>query len=172
MRVISGKYKGKKLDGFDINGTRPTQDRVKESIFAIIQNDIKGANCLDLFAGSGSLGIEAISNGANKCVFVDSQNDIFSILKRNTSQIDNCILYCEDFRSFLLRTREKFDVIFLDPPYNSFFIDEAISLIMKKKLLNSGGIIICEYYDEDFSCNLNIIKEKKYGWKNVRIYKN
>ena len=83
MRVISGKYKGKKLDGFNIEGTRPTMDRVKESMFALIQNEIKDAICLDLFAGSGSLGIEALSNGAKKCYFVDkNQIAIETIIKK------------------------------------------------------------------------------------------
>ena len=80
MRIISGKYKGKKLDGFDIEGTRPTMDRVKESLFGIIQNNLKDSICLDLFAGSGSLGIEALSNGASACYFVDKNKQILNIL--------------------------------------------------------------------------------------------
>ena len=83
MRIISGKYKGKIIEGFDIQGTRPTQDRVKESMFAMIQNDILESTCLDLFAGSGSLGIEAISNGNQKTYFVDNNLECVSILKRN-----------------------------------------------------------------------------------------
>ena len=82
MRVISGKYKGTFLDGFDIAGTRPTMDRVKESMFAMIQTNLKNSVCLDLFAGSGSLGIEALSNGAKYCYFVDNSADIYKILKK------------------------------------------------------------------------------------------
>ena len=87
MRIISGKYKGKIIEGFDIQGTRPTQDRVKESMFAMIQNDILESTCLDLFAGSGSLGIEAISNGNQKTYFVDNNLECVSILKRNLKDI-------------------------------------------------------------------------------------
>ena len=81
MRVISGKYKGKILIGFDIDGTRPTMDRVKESVFAIIQNNIKNSVVLDLFAGSGSLGIESLSNGASECYFVDNNTSLINMLK-------------------------------------------------------------------------------------------
>ena len=87
MRVISGKYKGINLDGFNIEGTRPTMDRVKESMFAMIQGSIKNSICLDLFAGSGSLGIEALSNGAKYCYFIDNSNDIYKILKANLAKI-------------------------------------------------------------------------------------
>ena len=79
LRIISGKYKGRNLKGFDIDGTRPTMDRVKESLFAMIQREVKDANCLDLFAGSGALGIEALSNGANSCVFVDKNKIAINI---------------------------------------------------------------------------------------------
>ena len=84
MRVISGKYKGKNLIGFDIDGTRPTMDRVKESLFAMIQGYIKNSVALDLFAGSGSLGIEALSNGASGCYFVDNNKELIDIIKQNT----------------------------------------------------------------------------------------
>ena len=84
MRVISGKYKGKMLEGFNINGTRPTMDRVKESLFGSIQSYIKDSTVLDLFAGSGSLGIEAISNGCSTCYFVDNNNKLIDIIRKNT----------------------------------------------------------------------------------------
>ena len=89
MRVISGKYKGRILEGFDIKGTRPTMDRVKESMFASIQLYLKDSICLDLFAGSGSLGIEALSNGAKKCYFVDNNKIAIEKIKKNTLGIDN-----------------------------------------------------------------------------------
>ena len=87
MRVISGKYKGISIDGFNIDGTRPTMDRVKESMFAMIQNKLKNSVCLDLFAGSGSLGIEALSNGAKYCYFVDNNIEVINILKNNLNRI-------------------------------------------------------------------------------------
>lgn len=97
MRVISGKYKGKKLDGFNIDGTRPTMDRVKESLFASINSYIENSVCLDLFAGSGSLGIEALSNGAKKCYFVDNSKEILKILEKNLTGIDNSILIKDNY---------------------------------------------------------------------------
>ena len=96
MRVISGKYKGRLLDGFNINGTRPTMDRVKESMFAMIQNYIKDKVVLDLFAGSGSLGIEALSNGAKICYFVDNNKIAIDIIKKNTNGIDNKVIFKKD----------------------------------------------------------------------------
>ena len=92
MRVISGKYKGKNLEGFDINGTRPTMDRVKESLFGSIQNKVINSVCLDLFAGSGSLGIEALSNGGSKCYFVDNNYEIIKKLEKNLKGIYNSTL--------------------------------------------------------------------------------
>ena len=97
MRIISGKYKGKKLLGDNIDGTRPTMDRVKESLFGIIQNNIKNSICLDLFAGSGSLGIEALSNGANTCYFVDNNKIVIDTLNKNTLNIEGSIIIKDDY---------------------------------------------------------------------------
>lgn len=173
MRIISGKYKGKKLDGFDIEGTRPTMDRVKESLFGIIQNNLKDSICLDLFAGSGSLGIEALSNGAGACYFVDKNKQILNILKNNLKGIENSILIEKDYLMALEELKnKKFDVIFLDPPYKDNLITPSIQKIMEFDMLNNNGIIICEYENEDIKCDLKLIKDKKYGSKKVKIYKN
>lgn len=173
MRIISGKYKGKKLDGFDIEGTRPTMDRVKESLFGIIQNNLKDSICLDLFAGSGSLGIEALSNGASACYFVDKNKQILNILKNNLKGIENSILIEKDYLMALEELKnKKFDVIFLDPPYKDNLITPSIKKIMELDMLNNNGIIICEYENEDIKCDLKLIKDKKYGSKKVKIYKN
>lgn len=173
MRIISGKYKGKKLDGFDIEGTRPTMDRVKESLFGIIQNNLKDSICLDLFAGSGSLGIEALSNGASICYFVDKNKQILNILKNNLKGIENSILIEKDYLMALeeLKTK-KFDIIFLDPPYKDNLITPSIKKIIELNMLNKDGIIVCEYENEDIKCDLKLIKDKKYGSKKVKIYKN
>lgn len=174
MRIISGKYKGKKLDGFDIDGTRPTMDRVKESLFAIIQNDLKGSICLDLFAGSGNLGIEALSNGSKKCIFVDNNIKAISTIKKNLNNIEEEYEVLKgDFKNILESLKgQSFDVIFLDPPYNDNLISQALELIKKYDLIETDGIIICEYENELFASNYQIIKEKKYGSKNIRIYRN
>lgn len=171
MRVISGKYKGKKIDGFDIVGTRPTMDRVKESLFGMIQNYLKGSTCLDLFAGSGALGIEALSNGAKKCYFIDNGKVVSKILEMNIRDVENSFFIKADYETFLDQTKEKFDIIFLDPPYKLNLISKAISKILKNDLLNPNGLIVCEYETEEISCDLEIIKEKKYGNKNIKIYK-
>jgi len=101
MRVISGKYKGKKLKGYDVDGTRPTMDRVKESLFGSIQNYIIDSKCLDLFCGSGALGIEALSNGAKECYFNDKNPGMIKILKENLKNIDNYIVSNKDYINFL-----------------------------------------------------------------------
>lgn len=171
MRIISGKYKGKKIQGFDIDGTRPTMDRVKESLFAMIQNEITDSVCLDLFAGSGSLGIEALSNGAKKCYFVDSNPTMIKILKQNLKDIENAIIINNDYKKALKNINEQFDIIFLDPPYHKLLINDAIKTIIELNLLKEDGIIICEYEEENINCNLELIKEKKYGSKNIKIFK-
>lgn len=171
MRIISGKYKGKNLKGFSIDGTRPTMDRVKESLFGIIQTKLNNSNCLDLFSGSGSLGLEALSNGANSCVFVDKNKEVIDILKSNLLNIENTIIIKKDYESYLKECNTKFDIIFLDPPYELNLISLSIKLILKNNLLNENGLIICEYEKEKIEFDLEIIKEKKYGSTNIRIYK-
>lgn len=174
MRVISGKYKGRNLEGFNIKGTRPTMDRVKESLFASIQNNIIESKCLDLFAGSGSLGIEALSNGCSFCYFVDNNDEILKILEKNLTGIDNNILLKKDYKQALKYFKDnkiKFDLIFLDPPYQLNLINSAIDLINEYDLLNDKGIIICEYEMEKINREeLKILKQKKYGNKYIKIY--
>ena len=172
MRVISGKYKGKKLEGFDIDGTRPTMDRVKESLFGMIQNKVDNSTCLDLFAGSGSLGIEALSNNAKYCYFVDNSKEILKVLNNNLKEIDNKEILSIDYKQALSKLKNiKFDIIFLDPPYKLNLINETLNLIYEYDLLNENGIIVCEYENENIIFDkYEIIKEKKYGSKNIRIY--
>ncbi len=177
MRVISGKYKGKKLDGFGIPGTRPTMDRVKESLFGSIQNDIKDSVVLDLFAGTGSLGIEALSNGAKKCFFVDSSSSIERVLKKNLDGIENAYLLAMDYQLALERLKRdniKFHLVFLDPPYHLNLLNAAIRKIASLDLLARGALIVCEFDSEvpivDES-KFTLKKSKKYGDKNIFIYK-
>ena len=176
MRVISGKYKGMKLDGFNISGTRPTMDRVKESIFSIIQDYIKNSIVLDLFAGSGSLGIEALSNYSKYCYFVDNNNEVIKVIEKNTLKIENLSILKYDYKEALKYFKEnniKFDLIFLDPPYNLNLINSCIALISEYHLLNDNGIIVCEFENEVIKRDdYKLFKEKKYGTKNVNIYVN
>ena len=174
MRVISGKYKGKKLCGFDIDGTRPTMDRVKESLFSIIQGNIKDSIVLDLFSGSGALGIEAISNGAHSAYMVDNNIKSIETIKRNTNNMneDIHVLKSDYIDALKLLKSVKFDIIFLDPPYKLNLINNCLNLIYEESLLNKGGIIICEYENETINTDdFDLIKERKYGSKNIRIYK-
>ncbi len=175
MRIISGKYKGKNIMGFNVLGTRPTMDRVKESMFAMIQNKIKNSICLDLFAGSGSLGIEALSNGAKMCYFVEKNNEIYNILKQNLVGVEDCSLLKMDYMNALndfSNQNKKFDIIFLDPPYKFNLINNVLEYIHIKNLLNEDGLIVCEFEDEDVSCiNFDLYKSRKYGTKKVNIYK-
>ena len=179
MRIISGKYKGRKVDGYNIDGTRPTMDRVKESLIAMIQRNLDNSICLDLFAGSGSVGFEMISNGAKACYFVDNNYKVIETLKKNKQILkieENCFFIKNDFQKALLEFKEnnvKFDMIFLDPPYALNYIVPAINLICEYGLLSKDGIIICECENENIDIqNLELIKEKKYGSKNIKIFKN
>ena len=175
MRVISGKYKGKNLIGFDIDGTRPTMDRVKESLFGIIQNNIKNSVVLDLFAGSGSLGIEALSNGAKEVYFIDNNIELINIIKKNTFGICEKIhIMKSDYKNALeliKKSNIKFDIIFLDPPYKLNLINDCLDKIVEYNLLNKDGIVVCEYETENIENNkLKLIKDKKYGSKKIKIY--
>lgn len=178
MRFISGKYKGRKIEGFDIVGTRPTMDRVKESLFAMINSHLKESIILDLFAGTGSLGLEAISNGAKKAYFVDknriSTQTITKTIKNINIEEEIKILNI-DYKKALKKFYDeetKFDIIFLDPPYNDNLINDCLNHIKEYDLLNKNGIIVCEYEKEKLIDLYDIYKEKKYGSKNIRIYIN
>jgi len=177
MRIISGKHKGLNLKGFDIDGTRPTMDRVKESLFAIINPYIKDSVVLDLFAGSASLGLEALSNGASKLYLVEKNKQMVDIIKENVNKANennNCVIIHSDYNEALNRFKNiKFDIIFLDPPYNLNLINDCLVKIKEMDLLKQDGIIVCEYESEVLNDGIfQLIKFKKYGSKLVKIYIN
>ena len=173
MRIVSGKYRGKKLKEFDLSSTKPTLDRVKESIFNLIQFEVLDAVVLDLFSGTGALGIEAISRGAKKTYLVDLNKQAIKIIKENLKGIegDFVVENC-DYVNFLNTNKEKFDIVLLDPPYNTDFGINAIKILIEKDLLNPKAIIIFET-SEDKEIDLNFagfdVKRKKYG--TVAVYK-
>lgn len=174
MRIISGKYKGLILKEYNVLGTRPTMDRVKESLFAIIQNNLKDSIVLDLFTGSGSLGIEALSNYAKEAYFVDKNKVCIDNIKKNTIKIDGVKTYNMNYLSALNLFKDeniKFDIVFLDPPYLDNLITPSINKLLELNLLNKDALIICEYTKEKINTNLEIYKEKKYGDKYITIYK-
>ena len=175
MKVISGFLKGRNIIGFDIEGTRPTMDRVKESLFASIQGKIKDSVVLDLFSGSGNLGIEAISNGSRLVYFNDSNKESVKVIKKN---LDNfCITSCKVLNMDYLKCLDylkgvKFDLIFLDPPYKMLVIPDILKIILTNNLLNDDGLVICEVSsDLESYPGYELIKEKKYGDKKVYIYR-
>lgn len=172
MHIISGKYRGKKLKGFEVDGTRPTMDRVKESLFGMIQSYVGDSKVLDLFAGSGALGLEAISNGAREAYLVDNNIEAIKVIRDNIKNMDDEIKVIKsDYKKFLKETDEKFDIIFLDPPYRKGLMGKALRVIEERDLLNEGGLVVCEYEYDDFETNLNLFKEKSYGFKKIKIFK-
>lgn len=179
MRVISGFLKGRNIKGYNIPGTRPTMDNVKESLFAMIQESVKDSVCLDLFAGSGSLGIEAISNGAKFVYFIDHNKRVINILRDNIKNFNiesfsKVIL--SDYRKALIKLNKesiKFDLIFLDPPYNEHIIGDILTFIIQNDMLNQNGQVICEMNNGELieSYNyLKLIKTRKYSDKIINIY--
>lgn len=147
MRVISGKARGVTLATPKGEQTRPTADRVKEALFSIIQFDLPGAKVLDLFGGTGQLGIEALSRGAMHAVFVDARAEACSLIKENLKRAkmesDATVVRC-DYLQYLNRCKDKFDIIILDPPYAEAFLENALKLITEIDILQSGGIIVAE----------------------------
>ena len=147
MRVITGKAKGVALATPEGLKTRPTSDRVKEALFSIIQFDIPGARVLDLFGGTGQLGIEALSRGAQSAVFVDEREDACRLIRENlrrTKMEKDGMVVRSDYLAFLKRCKQTFDIIILDPPYAEVFLENALKLITEIDILQSGGIIIAE----------------------------
>ena len=147
MRVITGKARGVQLKTPDGMNTRPTADRVKEALFSIIQSDIPGASVLDLFAGTGQLGIEALSRGASNAVFVDIREDACALIKENlkrTKLQSQAQVIKAEYTQFLRNCRQKFGIIFLDPPYSEEFLEKSLNFITEIDILQSGGIIVTE----------------------------
>lgn len=173
MRVISGTARGTKLNSIDNISTRPTLDRVKESLFSIIQNHLQEANVLDLFAGSGALGIEALSRGANHCTFCDKSYESIKMLKQNlekTKLEGKETIFIQDYKKCLKElNNKKYDIIFIDPPYKLDIAVNSIKLILEYKIISKDGIIILETDEEERELkelkiiNLEVYDVRKYG---------
>ena len=147
MRVISGSARGRKLKELQGMDTRPTTDKVKESLFNIIQFEIEGRRVLDLFGGTGQLGIEALSRGADHCTFVDMRKEAAALIRENlrlTGLSERSRVVQGDALSFLSSCGEKFDVILLDPPYHTELLEKSVERITEFDILREHGIIICE----------------------------
>ena len=178
MRVITGKARGVQLKTPEGMLTRPTADRVKEALFSIINFDLPGAAVLDLFGGTGQLGIEALSRGANSAVFVDQREDACKIIRENlrrTKLEGQGRVVRSDYLDYLRRSREKFDIILLDPPYAEVFLENALKCITEIDILKSDGIIVAErpvekdlpFEFEGFTRS----KDYKYGKTLLTIYR-
>jgi 16S rRNA (guanine966-N2)-methyltransferase len=175
MRIIAGKYRGKKLLCQQGENTRPTTDRVKEAMFGRIQFDIQDAKVLDMFAGTGALGIEAISRGAASCDFVENNREAIGMLKENLAGIAPCYTIHENDYLVALKAllNTQYDLIFIDPPYQSGFYATVLAYIEKNDMLKNNGTIVVETQtgmdiDNDY---YQLQKEKKYGKTTLRYYK-
>lgn len=177
MRIIAGAFKGRKLTPPSDRLVRPTPDRVKEALFSILGSRIEDAVVLDLFAGSGNLGLEALSRGARKCYFGDSSRDSIRLIHGN-------VAYCKaeelshimqgDYRNVLAQLREKIDLVFVDPPYRDQLWEDVLDILSEKELMNPDGLVVLEHPREvEFPQEVNKfrkIKEGRYGTVVLSIY--
>ena len=175
MRVIAGDFRGKKLEtlpGEDV--TRPTSDRVKEGMFSSIHFMLPGARVLDLFAGSGQLGLEAMSRGASRCVFLDASREAVQVVMKNCKNcgvFDRCRVSLGDARLYLGSCREKFDVILMDPPYRQGLCKDMLP--QADKVLDDGGVVICETEREaDLPGAIgDLTLEKRYQYGTIAVWR-
>lgn len=178
MRVISGIAKGRKLLAPNGQKTRPTADRVKEGLFSAIQFEIPGRRVLDLFGGSGQLAIEALSRGATEAVIVDYDGDAVRLIRENlrmTGLSENARIVRDDYLHFLRCTADRFDLIFLDPPYAENYLENAMKCISEIDILRDDGIIICEkpaekHLPESFP-GLKQDRAYRYGTTSILLYR-
>lgn len=182
MRIITGRARGVKLNTLEGEATRPTSERAKEAIFSVIQFDISGKQVLDLFAGSGQMGLEALSRGAAHAVLCDRSREAAAVINSNaikTKLAPFCDVICSDWE-ILLRTqkkRAKFDLVFLDPPYALGLIPKALAKLDEYGLLESGAIVVCESGDEDgffggderLAARFEVQRRARYGVAHVLI---
>lgn len=176
MRVITGTARGRRLKELQGRETRPTTDKVKESIFSIIQFDLEGRRVLDLFAGTGQLGIEALSRGARECVFVDQRKDAVALVREN---LELCRLTEQahvrqgDALAYL-KSGEQFDIIFLDPPYGSGLLEQALADITRFDICREHGIIVAESAAEQVLPPVEppyaLYREYRYGKIKLTVY--
>ena len=172
MRIISGAAKGTRLYTLEGETTRPTLDRVKESLFNIIQNKIQDSIFLDLFSGSGAIGLEAVSRGAKKSILCDRSKDAIKIIKNNTQKthLENKVeIFNKDFKELLKSDIKKIDIVYIDPPYKTDYIFESLKMITENNILKEDGLIILETDEKDRilkridKSKLELIDQRKYG---------
>ena len=184
MKIITGIAKGMNLETLEGEATRPTSQRVKEAIFSMIQFEIENASVLDLFAGSGQMGLEALSRGAKKATFCDSSRDAIDIVMKNakkTRLFDKCRISACDYNQMIrgIAGKEKYDIIFIDPPYKDKIISEILKKIVKADIMSENCIVICEsgdedvfYGDEELKSKYTVSKISKYSISYVTVLRN
>ena len=184
MRIITGSAKGKKLVSLEGDATRPTSERIKEAIFSSIQFDVEGRRVLDLFAGSGQMGLESLSRGAQKATFIDSSREAMDIVKQNakaTGFFDICHYLVSDWKNYIRKAsgRERFDLVFVDPPYAMQCCADAANYLAEKGLVIPGAIVVLESGEEEILPDdarlkgYRVIKSTHYGKKtfvNILFY--
>ena len=174
MRVISGSARGVALKTPDGSKTRPTADRVKEAMFSIIQFDLPGARVLDLFGGTGQLGIEALSRGAKFSVFVDQGAQACALIRENLKRTrfeSSAKVIQSDYDLYLRKNSDKFDIILLDPPYAEVFLENSLKIISEIDILQSGGIIVAERpLGKEIPCEFSgLVRSKDYKYGNTLL---
>ncbi|NLB81240.1 MAG: 16S rRNA (guanine(966)-N(2))-methyltransferase RsmD [Clostridiaceae bacterium] len=165
MRVIAGIAKGHRIKTLKGELTRPTGAKVKEAMFSILQPYISDSVVLDLFAGSGALGIEALSRGCKHCDFVEQNKSAAKIIAENLEKTHflNCKIYNSSARSFLNNCTQKYDLVFIDPPYSKDLYNETLSALNDMDMLNPNAIVVCETgLTHNIKCELNLFKQSKY----------
>lgn len=173
MRIIAGKHRGRTLSSFRGDAIRPTPDRVKESLFQILSPKIRGARVLDLFAGSGALGLECLSRGAADVIFNDASKDSLAVLEKNLRLMkESAKVYDLDFRTLLSRVSGHFDLIFCDPPYKESYLKEILATVKECGLLSADGLVVYESEREEEGAEGWLLADRRgYGRTNVTMWK-
>lgn len=184
MRIITGRARGVRLDTLPGDATRPTLERTKEAVFSMLQFTIIGARVLDLFAGSGQLGLEAVSRGAKRAVFCDRSKEAIKVINQNIQKTRlgaACEVYCADYQAVLhaLKGKEPFDLVFLDPPYAMGAVPNALRLLTDGELLTANAKVVCETgaaedvfaSDASLAERFEMIKQSRYGAAVVTVLK-
>jgi 16S rRNA (guanine(966)-N(2))-methyltransferase RsmD len=182
MRIITGRARGIKLQTLEGERTRPTSERAKEAIFSMIQFELEGRRVLDLFAGSGQMGLEALSRGASHAVFVDQAKEAIKVVEQNVEKTrmgQDCTVVCGDFADYLRKNQGKipFDIVFIDPPYAMKAVPAAVEALIRYRALKPTSLLVCESGEpapisptSELMSKLRVVKEAVYGKAYVTIY--
>ncbi len=183
MRIITGRARGIKLETLEGDMTRPTAERVKEAVFSHLQFEIEGRRVLDLFAGSGQMGLEAVSRGAAHAVLVDQSKEAVAVIRRNLEKTrlgENCTVVCSDFSAYLRahRGKDPFDIVFIDPPYPMRACRAAVEAVLENRLLKPHGVLVLESGEPDplgtdtpLFASFEVLKTAKYGKAYITMLK-